>query len=708
MLIISAFRDGSSSSSSSSFRSSSSVRRMTPRSHPSPLFETILNYAQASNVRAHNGHYAAMHHYRQLLLHNPLDTSAATRIAAADNSMNILSKVGWSYSQLLEAEHLMTQSEGHDWEDDIEKLNTILNMSNYRHYSLREHIFNLPTGVVNNDDDEDSPLGMNKNDYPMGPTYARPLFAGECFDVSQSIGAFDSDNGWLRSLQCLSAVFLLSSCVPRKIFMDSIIGGGETLELMLRLGIVFVFNDKKQLSDAVMKVAKLDEEWVVPLVHLFPLEIPPIIRSQSSGAHFSTDMKGKKNVVIMTDLHPNVLGVTTIDRIEKVHKNGDAGCGGNNGASNRSEGAVMYIGPDSLALIQHLHASLLQFIESSAEPQSFRRVLDVCTGSGVQALAALSMLDSLNDSAGKKSSVAVAVDINERALRFTAFNAHLNGYKDQILTLHADILSETVNRQSNERIDIEGKFTGANASLVTVLLEKLIEYERAKNEQHIEEQKFDLFLANPPFIPVPPSRSDCVVLLEEDSNDFNTGVSPRYGLFSSGGASGEDCLYAVVHMAPPLLKPAGGLMAVVSEFMNPPPLSYSSTNLDDAKPELISRIEKWWGQQSIDGSVASGILFTNENAISSDIYAERRAVRNDMEDIIVWKHHLSTYGIHSISPGLLFVQLKRNSSENTVGQEFMVRHHHVPKTKHGSLWTPQNFEAVNYTREILLDWFRYQ
>ncbi|KAL3770333.1 hypothetical protein ACHAWU_003553 [Discostella pseudostelligera] len=703
MLIISAFREGSSSSSSS--RSSSSVRRMTSRSHPSPLLDAI-SYAQASDVRAQNGHYAAMHYYRQLLLHNPQDTSAATRIAAADNSMNILSRVGWSYTQLMEAEHQMTQSEGHDWEDDIDKLNSILDMSNYRHYSLREHVFNLPTGIVNNNDDEDdSPLGMYKTDYPMGPTYARPLYAGECFDVSQSIGAFDSDTGWLRSLQCLTALFLLSSCVPRKIFLDSIIGGGETLELMLRLGIVFVFNDKKQLSDAVIKEAKLDEEWVVPLVHLFPLEIPPILRSQTSGAQLSTDMKGRKNIVIMTDLHPNVLGMTSIDRIEKFHQGNDACCDGNKGASNRSEGAVMYIGPDSLALIQHLHASLLQFIENSDEPQSFRRVLDVCTGSGVQALAALTMLDSLNDTAEKSSvSVAVAVDINERALRFTTFNAHLNGYKDQILTVHADVLSETVNRQSNEGIDTEGIFTGANASLVTILLEKLTEYERhyaAKNEQRNEEQKFDLFLANPPFIPVPPSRSDCVVLPDEDGN-----ASPRYGLFSSGGASGEDCLCAIVRMAPPLLKSDGGLLAVVSEFMNPPPLSYSSTNVDDAKPELISRIEKWWGQQSIDGSVASGILFTNENAIKSGIYAERRAVRNDMEDINVWKQHLSTTGIHSISPGLLFVQLKRSSNKNTAGKEFTVRHHHVPKTKHGSIWTPHNFEAVNYTRGKLMDWFR--
>ena len=561
-------------------------------------------YDQAAQVRAQHGHDAAIYHYRQLLLHNPHDTSAAVRIAAADDSMKILARVGWPYSR--SNQHSLTQSTGYDWEEDIEKLNNFLKMSNYRHSSLREHVFHLPTGRM--------------HDYPMGPIYARPLHAGECFDVSIAMGKCGSDEGWLRSLRCLAALFLLSSSVPRKVFTESMLGGEDTLELMLRLGIVFLFDERKQLNVVPMEKTQLDDdEWVVPLVHLFPIEIPILQLSGVKPA--SNDIEERKSIVLMTDLHPRVLGMTSIDHVETIQ---DA----NATKNSTRDGAVMYIGPDSLALVHHLHASLLHFIDnSSTRPQSFRRVLDVCTGSGVQALAALAMLDSQTNNL-VRASAAVAVDINERALRFTTFNAHLNGYKDRIRTVHADILSGKVYR-GGELVE------GSSTSLVSMLLEDLTEYEQnnvSQYERCNEELNFDVFLANPPFIPVPPSRLDYAASsMQEVSSDGINDIhssSSRYGLFSSGGASGEDCLRAVVSMAPVLLKSAGGLMAVVSESMNPPPRSYLSTQsaeVDDAKAELVSRIKEWWGQQSIDGSFASGILFTNEYAITTDIYAERRA-----------------------------------------------------------------------------------
>lgn len=84
----------------------------------------------------------------------------------------------------------------------------------------------------------------------------------------------------------------------------------------------------------------------------------------------------------------------------------------------------MYIGPDSLALVHHLYASMSQYIESQTGVQSFGRILDVCTGLGVQALATLGMLDLFKQhSSNDMDPMVVAVDINERALRFTRFNA---------------------------------------------------------------------------------------------------------------------------------------------------------------------------------------------------------------------------------------------------------------------------------------------
>ncbi len=49
-------------------------------------------------------------------------------------------------------------------------------------------------------------------------------------------------------------------------------------------------------------------------------------------------------------------------------------------------------------------------------------------------------------------------------------------------------------------------------------------------------------------------------------------------------------------------------------------------------------------------TTASGILFTNENAVNADVYAERRAVKYDMDNIHVWKDHLIKSGVSSVLP----------------------------------------------------------
>jgi len=165
-----------------------------------------------------------------------------------------------------------------------------------------------------------------------------------------------------------------------------------------------------------------------------------------------------------------------------------------------------------------LHSSLPQYIEDGGES---KKILDICTGSGVQALSTLAMLDMYENSSNDSS--AVSLDINERALRFTSFNAHLNGFEDKITTICADLLS---------------------GEAAEVLLNN--------GKTH-----YDILLANPPFIPTPPARSDIPassIRLKEKNNDSTT---PRYGLFSSGGSSGEDCLSAIVQLAPSLLRTGG-------------------------------------------------------------------------------------------------------------------------------------------------------
>ena len=438
-------------------------------------------YSEAANIRTQYGHDTTIHYYQQLLQHNELDTSAASFIAASSNSMRYLARVGCPYSQFNDVGRT-----DEEWEDDITKLNSVLEVSGYQHSVIRKYIFNLPTGIVDGEDVDQYSLERYKNDYPFGPTYVSPLVAGQGLDMTKLIDTSTSDE-MLPSLQCLATLFLLSSCVPKDIVTDSLLGGNKTLELLQRLGLVFIFNDRLIRN----------EDWVVPLVHLFPLSIPP-----PRYSHKYDD--NSKHIVLMTDLHPNVLGMTSIPST----------CNDEHQLS-KEEGAVMYIGPDSLALVQHLHSSLPYIIENDGDQN--KKILDICTGSGVQALSTLAMLDMYE--INRNDSTAVALDINERALRFTSFNSRLNGFEDRITTICADLLSGEASE---------------------VLLNK-------------KENQYDILLANPPFIPTPPTRASST-RPEEKNNDI---AIPRYGLFSSGGSSGEDCLCAIVQLAPSLLGTGG-------------------------------------------------------------------------------------------------------------------------------------------------------
>ena len=82
---------------------------------------------------------------------------------------------------------------------------------------------------------------------------------------------------------------LTPSCVPKNIFIERVVGGDETLRLMAKLGILLVTSNV--VNDNISDREELDE-WVVPLVHLFPLEIPQIelfpIPSSSSAGHGMT------------------------------------------------------------------------------------------------------------------------------------------------------------------------------------------------------------------------------------------------------------------------------------------------------------------------------------------------------------------------------------------------------------------------------------
>ena len=155
------------------------------------------------------------------------------------------------------------------------------------------------------------------------------------------------------------------------------------------------------------------------------------------------------------------------------------------------EDPVMYIGLDSAGLTY------------VAPRVACETVLDLCTGSGVQALTA-----------SRYSNLVIGVDINPRAIRFARFNAQLNGIRNVHFRL--------------------GDLYGAVAG-----------------------QKFDVILANPPFVPSP-------------SEELK---------FRDGGVRGENILAKIIAGAASVLTPQGRLHIV--------------TDLVDVR-DYEKKLERWW------------------------------------------------------------------------------------------------------------------
>jgi methylase of polypeptide subunit release factors len=379
--------------------------------------------------------------------------------------------------------------------------------------------------------------------------------------------------------------------------VDNLIGGEEAVSLMEYLGLLFP--------------CEMDTSIMVPYAHLFPIDVDVIEQLSDNESQNDDELDSKQSsIILVTDLHPKVLSRTTVGEGE--------------------DGAVMYIGPDSLALLQCLPLeSHLDSLKGMSENDETFRVLDLCTGSGIQAISTLCALKLF-----KPDASAILVDVNDRALRFSRFNALLNNIgDDRISTVKTNLV----------------------------------------NSQHdfLVHKTFDIILSNPPFIPTP---------------DTSQVIEKRYGLFSSGGVDGEAVLLSVISMSKRLLK-ARGLVSIVSEFMNPPH--------KESDRELLDKIQNWWnlsvyenddGQQSMRGI---GILFTNEYPISASTYATRRA--DNESEFEMWSKHLEKCNIQNVSPGFLFLRTTQGSN-----LELSLQTKQVPKTKFGSIWTPSNIHAVRY------------
>ena len=108
------------------------------------------------------------------------------------------------------------------------------------------------------------------------------------------------------------------------------------------------------------------------------------------------------------------------------------------------------------------------------------------------------------------------------------------------------------------------------------------------------------------------------------------------------------------------------------------------------------RLSSWWNERDS----AQALLFTNEDALDASLYAHRRA--DSALEASQWEEHLEREGITCVSPGLLF--LKRNPKEMASDSQVVkVNQCLVPKTPEGSIWTPTNTNARDFTRYHLSD-----
>lgn len=230
------------------------------------------------------------------------------------------------------------------------------------------------------------------------------------------------------------------------------------------------------------------------------------------------------------------------------------------------------------------------------------------------------------------------VDINERALRFTKFNFEWNDFEEPKLIVG------NINSPSGRIFKTETT---------------------PKPWKELLGESATYILSNPPFLPVP---------VHDDT------ISSRYGLFSSGGSSGEEFFQNLVRLSSTILdrQDPSATLAVVSEFMNP-------------HVDFGLRLSSWWKEDD----PAQALLFTNEDALDARVYAHRRA--DSSKEASQWEAHLQQEGITSVSPGLMF--LKRNpKKEISESRSVDLAQFLVPKTTEGSIWTPTNLDARDFTR----------
>lgn len=566
-------------------------------------------YSKARQVRVLHGPDEARPFYQEIVLRNQNDHTAATLIGADPKAMDHHNQLG----------RLGTIEQRRRF---VELLQSI----NYHPIAIADLIFSNRSS-----DDGQNKVVVSKAKISSAPLYLQPLRAGyPCPPLpSCALGV------------CIQ-LLLLAVSIPIETCKHLL--GDELVYLIEELGIAFPLDDNQQQQ----------KQLLVPYCHIMPVTVQVDERSTR---------RRRRTMYIATDLHPNVLSITKFHPPTTIGRTSP-----DQPILDDKESPVMYIGPDSLALVDHW--CTLQ------SPSGHDTIVDVGTGSGIQALTLAARCQQQNVDDDVALPVIKCVDINPRALRLTKLNFEWNGFT--VPDMFIGNIIEGVGR----RFESTDETTRPLQSWTDLL----------------GTPSTTFLVSNPPFLPVP--IDDPV-------------ISERYGLFSSGGSSGEVFLKNLVALASEILatdEDSSSTMAIVSEFMNP-------------NRDFHQRLEGWWSRSKNNQSNrrlrAKAILFTNQDAVDSATYAQRRA--DSPIETIRWKEHLANERITSISPGFLFLKCRGRvmdnqsdddcddsahvtvplSSSTTNIVDFV--HCLVPKTDEGSIWTPHNLYCRKITQQILRD-----
>ena len=250
--------------------------------------------------------------------------------------------------------------------------------------------------------------------------------------------------------------------------------------------------------------------------------------------------------------------------------------------------ATMAVGEDSLALV-HL-APLPAVGEDGAAP----RVLDVCCGGGVQGLAA---------AARCPQACVTCLDINERAVRACRFNAVLNALDGRVRAAVSDGYSALPGRPGGQS-------------------EREAEHSE-RDTRALGGPPFDVILANPPFVAVPPPPAHAHECAE-------------WAAYADGGPDGTRVLSALADGASELLRD-GGVLAIVSEYPN------------------MERTHEWL---SVAEDMDLAVFYDPAHTLEATEYAEARASERGWPWMSAEAHlaSLEAHGVRTMGSGLAFAR----------------------------------------------------